>query len=547
MLVFTVWCPQKYNGNKVHHLARGRLLGGSSAVNFMAYVRPSAEDIDSWATQAPGWSWNTLEPYYHKSESLQSDRLSTHRPQYFAQDLKFHGQSGPVKLSWPPSPACIDPMVVEALKEVAGPFESKDPYGGDHLGIAQYLSTVDRRDNKVTRSDAATAYLELCQDRPNLHILTEATACRVELDETVRARGVRFLHATGEHVVTAEYEVILSASSIQSPRLLELSGIGNPSILQAAGVPCIVELPEVGENLQEHPMGVVTYELAKSTEHVTLDSLFSDPDVLQANLKRLQQTQDGLLAGCTGLIAFVPVAGLVSEEQLDSTIEGISKSQQTLPNGYQQEQIGRMKRLLRDRRAPAIEIIGMPCNFDIVRGYNDQSRLLTGPPAGYADCYSLLASPMYTMSRGRTHIRACGNEVDARMLPPEIDLALLSHTADVDILAASLLAADRAFHSQHLAKRVLRRVMPPPHIDLEDEVQIRQHIRGHVMIFNHNLGSCAMGRVVDERLRVKGVAGLRVVDCSVIPDQISANTMATVYALAERAADLIREDYGDMS
>ncbi len=155
----------------------------------------------------------------------------------------------------------------------------------------------------------------------------------------------------------------------------------------------------------------------------------------------------------------------------------------------------------------------------------------------------MLVSPAYTMSRGSTHIVPPKAGGDLQTEPPEIDLAIISHPAEGDVLAAGVTLADRAFRSKHLASRTARRLVPAEDVDLEDVTQARQHVHDTIGIFNHNGGTCAMGRVVDERLRVKGVANLRIIDCSVLPDQISANPLATIYALAERAADLIKEDY----
>ncbi|KAK5991587.1 Dehydrogenase citC [Cladobotryum mycophilum] len=537
--------PQNHNANRVHHISRGKMLGGSSAINFMAFVRPSAEDIDSWSSQAPGWSWDTLEPYYRKFESVQADQAPGKRPEYFTLDMKHHGETGPLQVSWPPSTSAVDLDVVRAIGEVAISSRGTDPYDGKHLGFAQHLAAVDRRDGRVSRSYSASGYLKPVMGHPNLHILTEASACQILMDITpaVQARGVKFLHGGQEHEALAAKEIILSAGSIQSPQLLELSGIGNPGALKAAGIECVVELPEVGENLQEHPLTVVTYELTEGPQHVLLDSLFSNPDVLNAEAKKLQETQDGLLSGGHGLIGFIPYATQVSEERLESTLASISATQSKLTTTYLREQSERVARNLRNPQAPAIEMVGMPCNFDLVNGHGDQSKIIAGPPKGSNDCFSLIASSMYVLSRGSTHIqetRAPGKGLET--VTPRIDLGFLEHPADVDVLAAAVTTADRAFRSKHLSGRTARRVMPPPEVDLEDPAQARRYARENVMIFNHSLGTCAMGRVVDERLRVKGVARLRVVDCSVIPDQISANPMATVYAVAERAADLIRED-----
>jgi choline dehydrogenase-like flavoprotein len=510
----------------------------------MAYVRPTAEDIDSWATAAPGWSWDTLEPFFRKSETVLPDIVSNKRPDYYVLDQKYHGNSGPVVVSWSPSPAVIDEAVVKAMGDVAVPCQHEDPYGGKHLGFSQHLSTVDRRNNQVKRSYAATGYLQPSLGRQNLHVLTEATACKIMLDMAAsRATGVEFLHGGQVYEVKAKREVILSASSIQSPRLLELSGIGNPNILKKAGVRCLIDLPEVGENLHEHPLSVVTYELTKTPENLTLDTLLGDQEVFESHLKLLIEKQEGLLAGPVGVTGFMPYAPQVSDERMNETLDIIAASQLQLTNSYRRHQSERMMGLLRDPQAPVIQVVAMPCNFDITAGRANQSLLVHGPPPGSGGCYSVLLSSLYTMSRGNTHIVPPQNEGDLRTEPPEIDLAIMANQAEVDVLAAAATMADRAFRSQHLASRILRRVAPPAEVNLEDVTQARQYVQDNVMIFNHNGGTCAMGRVVDDRLRVKGVANLRVVDCSVLPDQIAANPLATIYALAERAANLIKEGH----
>ncbi|KAJ5551254.1 aryl-alcohol dehydrogenase [Penicillium sp. DV-2018c] len=535
--------PQKHNADKIHHLPRGKMLGGSSGINFMAHVRPSVEDIDSWSAQAPGWTWAALAPYFRKSESLLPDTASSERPGYLI-DSTCHGKTGPIQVSPPKWVPEIDEEVMRALCQATGTLQPENPYSGEHLGFAHYLSTVDRRDRHVSRSYAATGYFELCRNRPNLKVLTDASVSRVLLEGSpIYARGVQFRHGGSQHEVSAKNEVVLSASTIQSPRLLELSGIGRPEILQSAGIPCLVNLPQVGENLQEHPLSCVTYELTDAPEHILLDSLRVKQDVLQAHLSQLHETQDGLLSGISGLIGFAPLAPNVSESRMNSTIDAIVASQTAGMAGHQLEQSERIIRLLRNPRSPILELVGMACNFDISAGHNDQSRLVAGPPPASNDCYTVLVSSLYNMSRGSTHITAPSAVSDSfSSQDVQIDLAFLEHEADVNILAVGLKMANRAFLSKDLSQRVKRRVAPPPEVDLEDDVQAAEYVRKNIMMFNHNLGTCAMGRVVDERLRVKGVGNLRVVDCSVIPDQISANPMATVYALAERASDLIKED-----
>lgn len=173
----TVW--QKHNTHRVHHVPRGKMLGGSSGINFLAHTRPSAKDLDSWATQAPRWSWDSLQPYFARHETLLPDPRSGERPKYFVRDTEIHGHSGPVIISWSPTPPSITSAVIDAVSEVSVPCEYKDLSAGRHQGFAHHLTTVDRRDGKIERSYAANAYLEPILDRPNLHILTKATAFQI--------------------------------------------------------------------------------------------------------------------------------------------------------------------------------------------------------------------------------------------------------------------------------------------------------------------------------------------------------------------------------
>lgn len=559
---------QKHNQNNIHHVCRGKFVGGSSGINYMALVRPSVEDIDAWGQHAPGWSWASLEPYYRKVESLQPDRATEPRPSHFRLDPAVHGHSGPICSSWPPSILPVEHTLIEAFNKTANTEPPRDPYSGDHVGFAQHLFATDRRSGMPSRSYATTGYLVPCADRPNLRLLTEAYVVKVVLDDSsqghddghsVKATGVEFWHTGRHYKVSAKNEVIISASTIQSPRLLELSGIGNPEILRAAGVKCLVDLPAVGGNLMEHPMSSITYEMARGPENITIDSLLLDQAVFQEHLKRLMENQDGLMAGIFGPAGFVPYAGQVKRERLAESIGKIVTPKMQGKGGYLPPPHDRVRTLLASASSPSIEIIALAGYVDLKTGHFDQSKIMVGPPAGRNACYTMMVSTMYPLSRGSTHIEPAsaessaleeeetsnGKQIEAPppfRTQPRIDLNLFSHEVDVDVIAAGLALADRAFTSPPVASRFVSRITPPPEVDLQDPEQARAVARGNMMIFNHNSGTCAMGSVVDEKLRVRGVEGLRVVDVSVFPDTISANPMATVYAVAERAADLIKEE-----
>lgn len=185
-----------------------------------------------------------------------------------------------------------------------------------------------------------------------------------------------------------------------------------------------------------------------------------------------------------------------------------------------------------------IQIVGTPANFDTTKSFSDCTKLMASAPVGYNACYLIIVSNMYPISRGNVHVRS-SSALDAGLIDP----GLLSHQADVDILAAGLDFANRDFQSASLKNKVARRVHPLPEIDLQKKDKAREYIRDHVVTYHHSSGTCAMGQVVDERLRVKGIRHLRVVDAGFLPMQISTAIMATVYAIADKATDMIEKDH----
>lgn len=521
----------------------------------MAYVRPSAVDIDSWNVK--GWSWSDLEKYYHKSETV--DLPDTY-PEAYVLDPTKHGQAGPIHTSFATWRAPIEDSLLQAFADKTGlPFPvTDDPWSGYHLGFYQGLNTVDRsRAGKVTRSYAATGYLAPILERQNLKILTDATVVRILLEKSVgeatgpslHAQGVQFQHEGSLYKASATHEVILSTSSIQSPRLLELSGIGNSDILARAGIECVLNLPEVGENLQEHPMTAVAYELApgENNENITIDSVFLDPELFAAQQKLLEK-QEGIFANPLAMSGYLPYVTQVDADRMKETIHSIQADHKQTDT-FQLKQAEFIVDRLRDPATGVIQLLGIPSFFDIGNGVSNQGLTMRGPAPGRKACYTVLITTMYPLSRGSSHITSSSESLNSS---PRIDLGILSHPADLDVLAAGVAFVDSILspspvQSERVKVKIERRADPAPGIDLQDPKQAKEYIRDRTMIFNHILGTCAMGQVVDERLRVKGVAGLRVVDASIIPAQVAGNIVSTVYAIAEKAADMIKDDYSNAS
>lgn len=211
----------------------------------------------------------------------------------------------------------------EAAYKVGGKSNKSliDPWSGDHMGFYSSLAAVDRSTDKGRRSYAATGYLRPNLGRPNLKVLTEALVTKVNLDGNT-ATGVEFVHNGQKHTVNASKEVILSGGVINSPQILELSGIGDPQVLKEAGVECKVENTRVGANFQDHVLGGMLYNLADGV--ISMDSMH-DPAYAKKTQEQYEKDQTGLLASPGMLMGFVSYASLVSKDELEETIKQVRR------------------------------------------------------------------------------------------------------------------------------------------------------------------------------------------------------------------------------
>ena len=285
---------QAGNQNKVHHLVRGKLLGGSSGINYMMYVRGSNQDYDDWATLAddPSWGAEDMARYMRKHQTLEPFPEEAVRSETQCTVGDFHGTDGPIRTSFNDGRLPIEDDVVRACDEVTGLSKKpNDPWSGDHIGFFQTLGAVARTGpNKGKRSYAARGYLEPNLGRPNLRVLCDATVVRVELVDAT-ATGVTFTHHGSTHSMPAHREVLICGGACHSPQILELSGIGNPEILKAAGVECKVENGAVGENFQDHTVSLGGYKL---TPGVNSADAIHDPKMMEMAQKMYMEGQAGV-------------------------------------------------------------------------------------------------------------------------------------------------------------------------------------------------------------------------------------------------------------
>jgi choline dehydrogenase len=438
------------NGRRIYW-PRGRTLGGSSAVNGMIQIRGQPEDFDAWkAAGAAGWSARDTLPYFAKSERQVSVTPIAERSE-----------------------------LVDAF--IAGCADLGIPRNDDFNGARQegagYLHLTTRHGR---RHSAATAYLKPARSRPNLTVMTGVQVSRI-LFEGKRAVGVE--HASGRVFAG---EVILSAGALQSPQLLQLSGVGPAGLLSSMRIPVVADLPGVGENLQDHLALRLIY---KCTKPITTN------DELRGAWRKLRTGLRYVLARRGPMAVGVMTAGMIT-------------------------------RALPDAKTPDIQFF-----------LSTVSAEERGAKPHAFSAFTLVYYPMRPQSRGWVRIRS----PDAREAPA-IQPNYLSTEYDRRIMLAGARLARRLVATPSFAPYVKEEYRPGR--EVESDEQVLEAIRNTGSSGYHPVGTCRMGSdagaVVDPALRVRGIEGLRVVDASVMPLLVSGNTNAATFMIAEKAADLMR-------
>lgn len=517
------------------------MLGGSSALNFLMVLYPSRGIIDAWSSLGnSGWDFDSLAPYFRKFATV-------HTPPPSARDLVglTHDESialgeGPIQVSFSEGYGDLNKAWLSTFSDL-GLEVSTDPRNGDALGAFQQAASIDPATK--TRSYAATGYYSSAvAARPNLVVMTETVVSRILFDT---ARDAQDATAIGVEVVTkggqrkqisAKMEVILAAGALQSPQILELSGIGGKALLNSLDIPVIVENSNVGENMQDHPIVCQSFEV---NEGVPSGDVLRDPNVVQALVGMYQA--DGAGAGPLGqsniTVAYSPVvdgSGVVSSESKKDLFTAHDASLDTASKKA-------ISSLLQAPTEPAYQYLLFPSQITIPdRPTSMAEHLIPSRPENYITVMTVLNHPF---SRGSVHITS--SNVDEL---PVWDPKYNDNDLDFELLARAIKFVERIIAPTSAFGKLLKpngkRV---PEIVADDLDKAKEIVRQHQISVFHVSGSCAMlpresGGVVDARLRVYGTKGLRVVDASVFPLEPSGNIQSTVYAVAEKAADLIIQD-----
>ncbi len=460
--------PQAELGGRRLVWPRGKVLGGSSSINGLIYIRGQRQDFDLWRQLGnTGWSYDDVLPYFRRAEH-QERGADQH-----------HGAGGPLAVSDLRARHELHDAFIAAAVEAGYP-RNDDFNGAEQDGVGPLQLTV----RNMRRCSAAVAYLRPALKRPNLSVEIRALAHRVLFDGK-RASGLEFAQDGAVRRVLARREVILAGGSINSPQLLQLSGVGPGELLRAHGIPLVHDLPRVGENLQDHLNTRIVYRVSRAN---TLNEIsHSWVRQARAGLEYALARRGALMMGAAPIGLFV-------------------------------------------RTRPGLDSPDVQYQF-LAGSFIKPGEAMHDFPGCQATCI-----PCRPESRGWLRIRSPDPAA-----PPAIQPNYLSTQADKDTLIAGLRIARTVFQSPAMAALVTGEFLPGPATETDE--QWLDHIRQNAGTTFHPTSTCMMGRperaVVDSELRVHGVEGLRVIDASVMPAVVSGNTNATVIMIAEKGAEMI--------
>ncbi|CAJ2503197.1 Uu.00g105910.m01.CDS01 [Anthostomella pinea] len=521
----------------------GKVLGGSSLTNFLMAMFPSQQNIDSWERMGnQGWSFKDLAPYFRKFSTSHSPTAAIREKLgglgYYQSELSG---TGPIQLSFDDDYSIVNASWFKTFVDLGLEMKA-DPRTGKAVGAFQNASTIEYKKN--VRSSSVTAYYtETVANRPNLEVLMETNVQKIVTvvrDGEVSATGVQIIDKNGRSsTISAKREVILAAGALRTPQMLELSGIGDRVLLESLGIQSVIDNPNVGEHMQDHLMTSQQFPVRKGIP--STDAL-RDPALFQKIADEYAKTNGGLLAGMGTSVAYVPMANRAGVMPRSDRKELFDKHLSSGPavSPARKREFKLIRELLEIEEEPAIQYMCFPGSLTVTTHPDTLTDMFT-PTAPY-DCIGIMALLNHPFSRGSVHISSADSAVQ-----PTWDPNYCSHPLDVEILARNVQFVEKIVETAPFCDLIDPTAKRVPDIAADDLDRAREIVRSRTVSCFHIAGSCRMlprelGGVVDERLLVHGTTNLRVVDASVFPLEPLGNIQTVVYAVAERAADFIKED-----
>jgi choline dehydrogenase len=459
--------PEPHANHRKLYWPRGKMLGGSSSINAMIYIRGNRRDYDQWAALGnEGWSFNDVLPYFKKAQHQERGAS------------EYHGVGGPLNVAELRDPNPLSQAFIDASIELGIP-RNPDFNGAEQDGVGYYQVTQ----KNGQRCSTAVAYLKPARSRANLVVTTHAQATRLLFDGK-RVIGVAYQQHGEAKEARANKEVIVCGGAINSPQLLLLSGIGAAAQLQAHGINVVMDLPGVGQNLQDHPAFAVTYRCAQPITLASAETIVN-------------------------LLKFL----LFKKGPLTSNIAESGSFVKTKP----------------DLAMPDLQYHFAPVYF-MEHGFEN-------PPKEHG--FTLGVTLLHPQSRGQITLRSSDP-----LAPAKIEGNYFSDDgADLNTMVEGVKLARKIAQAQAFTPYRSHEVWPGS--DKTSDAAIADFVRAHFQTLYHPVGTCKMGRdplaVVDDHLRVHGVEGLRVADASIMPTLVGGNTNAPTIMIGERVADFIRK------
>ncbi|THH12964.1 hypothetical protein EW146_g7214 [Bondarzewia mesenterica] len=523
--------PQPYLGGRVIPEPAGKVLGGSSELSAMVWQRGAAEEYDAWANDFENgkeWSFESLLPYFKKSEDWVPPPLVLPGQKTSDALALSHGLNGSLPIGYNNFYPPVIAAGVTAANTLGVPTNS-DPDSGNSADFSVAARSVDPATG--LRSTATSAYLAPILSRENLLVLTGAQVTKVGFTQEeggeLTADCVHFVASEGNQwsgYVKAEKEIILAAGPLKTPQILELSGVGNKKLLQSLGIETVIDLPGVGENLQDPTLTASDF-IAKPGV-LTLDQLRFNTTFAAEQQMQFVTNHTGALTYNTADVSMSPLQAFLSNGELKNLTIALhaSLANSSYPILLAKKQDEVLMRWITEGKVPWTEFAVTP------------SGGAASMPEGNTSYISILTINLHPFGRGSVHI----NSTDP-FASPLIDPKYFANAFDVAVHALGTAWARKWMDTEPISDMIAQLHSPPANM-----TEFDGYVRQSVISTFHQVGSTALapralGGVVDPELRVYNTTNLRVIGAGVFPQVIAAAPQSTVYAIAEKAADLIKK------